>query len=144
MILSDDDRPIRIRPRKPPMARREGASWTSGYRLLINYTRGSRKVGRNAGTQHAPGASRPHSQRCAVRVTYLNNRTRGQWQAHGRYLARESVIDAKAVEAGFNHDLDGINVVRELERWQASGDPRVWKVILSPEFGDRIDLQRLA
>ena len=77
-------------------------------------------------------------------MTYLNNRTRGQWRAHGRYLARESAIDAKAVEAGFNHDLDGVNVVRELERWQSAGDQRVWKVILSPEFGDRIDLQRLA
>jgi len=40
--------------------------------------------------------------------------------------------------------LDGVNVVRELESWQSSGDPRLWKVILSPEFGDRIDLQRLA
>jgi type IV secretory pathway VirD2 relaxase len=110
----------------------------------MHYARGSRKVGRNAGTQHAPGASRPHSQRCAVRVTYLNNRTRGQWRAHGRYLARESATEGKAGEAGFNGDLDGVNVVRELERWQSSGDQRLWKVILSPEFGDRIDLQRLA
>jgi type IV secretory pathway VirD2 relaxase len=144
MILNDDDRPIRLRPRKPPMARREGAAWASGYRLLMHYARGSRMAGRNAGAQRATGASRPHNQRCAVRVTYLNNRTRGQWRAHGRYLARESAIDAKAVEAGFNGDLDGVNVVRELERWQSSGDQRLWKVILSPEFGDRIDLQRLA
>src|SRR5580693_9027599 len=144
MILTNDDRPIRIRPRKPPAERREGAAWAAGYRLLMHFARASRKVVRNAGTQRGIGASRPHSQRCAVRVTYLNNRTRGQWRAHGCYLARESAIDAEAVEAGFNHNLDGVNVVRELERWQASGDPRVWKVILSPEFGDRIDLQRLA
>jgi hypothetical protein len=110
----------------------------------MHYARASRKVGRNAGAQRTTGASRPHSQRCAVRVTYLNNRTRGQWSAHGRYLARESAIDAKAVEAGFDGDLEGVNVVRELERWQASGDQRLWKIILSPEFGDRIHLQRLA
>src|ERR1700689_1000600 len=144
MILNDDDRPIRIRPRKPLVARREGAAWASGYRLLMHYARGSRKAGGNAGAQRATGASRPHNQRGAVRVTYLNNRTRGQWRAYGRYLARESAIDAKTVEAGFNGDLDGVNVVRELERWQSSGDQRLWKVILSPEFGDRIDLQRLA
>src|ERR1700733_14737557 len=107
MILNDDDRPIRIRPRKPPVARREGAAWASGYRLLMHYARGSRKSGRNAGAQRATGAGRPNSQRCAVRVTYLNNRTRGQWRAHGRYLARESAIESKAVEAGFNRDLDG-------------------------------------
>jgi type IV secretory pathway VirD2 relaxase len=144
MILNDDDRPIRIRPRKPPVARREGAAWASGYRLLMHYARGSRKVGRNAGAQRTAGAGHPHSQRCAVRVTYLNNRTRGQWRAHGRYLARESATEGKAVEAGFNRDLDSANVIRELERWQTSGDQRLWKVILSPEFGDRIDLQRLA
>ena len=33
---------------------------------------------------------RPYHQRCAIRVTYLKNKTRGQWKAHGRYLARES------------------------------------------------------
>lgn len=77
-------------------------------------------------------------------MTYLNNRTRGQGRAHGRYPARESAVDGKAVEAGSNQDLDGVNIVRELERWQSSADPRLWKVILSPEFGDRIDLQRLA
>jgi len=71
MILNDDDRPIRIRPRKPPVARREGTAWAGGYRLLMHYARTSRKAGRNAGAQRATGAGRPHSQRCAVRVTYL-------------------------------------------------------------------------
>jgi type IV secretory pathway VirD2 relaxase len=76
-------------------------------------------------------------------VTYLNNRTRGQWKAHGRYLARESATVGKADEMGFNRDRNGIDAARELDRWQTSGDPRFWKIILSPEFGDRIDLQRL-
>jgi hypothetical protein len=143
MILNDDDRPTRIRPRKPPVARREGAAWAGGYRLLMHYARASRKFVSNAGAESGTGAKRPHGQRCAVRVTYLNNRTRGQWRAHGRYLARESAVDAEAVEAGFNHELDGVNVVHELERWQSAGDQRLWKVILSPEFGDRIDLRRL-
>ena len=30
-----------------------------------------------------------------------------------------------------------------LQQWQAAGDERLWKVILSPEFGDRVDLERL-
>jgi len=46
MILGDDDRPIRIRPQKPRVTRREGAAWANGYRLLMHYVRGSRKMDR--------------------------------------------------------------------------------------------------
>lgn len=116
MILNDDDRPIRIRPRKPPVTRHERAAWAGGYRLLMHYARASRKVGHTASAQGATGTRRPHSQRCVIRVTYLNNRTRGQWRAHGRYLARESATEGKAVEPGFNRELVAANVVRELER----------------------------
>jgi type IV secretory pathway VirD2 relaxase len=77
-------------------------------------------------------------------VTYLNNRTRGQWRTHGRYLARESATENKAEAVGFNGERTAIEIVRDLEGWQTSGDQRVWKVILSPESGDRIDLPRLA
>jgi type IV secretory pathway VirD2 relaxase len=109
----------------------------------MHYARGMRKMGKGRGSGHAAG-SKPHLQRCAARVTYLNNRTRGQWRAHGRYLARESATAGNSNEMGFNRDRAGIDVARELERWQSSEDPRLWKVILSPEFGDRVDLQRLA
>jgi hypothetical protein len=30
-----------------------------------------------------------------------------------------------------------------LNRWQKQGDARLWKFIVSPEFGDRVDLQQL-
>jgi type IV secretory pathway VirD2 relaxase len=30
-----------------------------------------------------------------------------------------------------------------LDRWQSAGDERIWKVILSPEFGDRVDLKKM-
>ena len=144
MILSDDDRPIRIRPRKPPVARREAASWTGAYRLLMHYARASRKLRGTGGASGKVGPVRPYIQRCAVRVTYLSNKTRGQWRAHGRYLARESATESKAAASGFNRERDGIDLVCELEKWQSAGDQRLWKVILSPEFGDCIDLQRLA
>ena len=32
---------------------------------------------------------------------------------------------------------------KELARWQSEGDPRLWKLIVSPEFGERVDLDRL-
>jgi len=76
----------------------------------MHYARMSRKTGNRSTAGKGKGACSYH-QRCAVRVTYLNNKTRGQWQAHGRYLARESATfesDVKAV--GFDRENDGIDV----------------------------------
>jgi type IV secretory pathway VirD2 relaxase len=77
---------------------------------------------------------------------YSANKTPGQWRAHGRYIARES-----AGGAAFRSGTDGIkeggdlavDPAKELERWQSEGDPRLWKLIVSPEFGERLDLDRL-
>jgi hypothetical protein len=69
---------------------------------------------------------------------------RGHWKAHGRYLARESArIKDGAKGTGFNREGEGIDITTLLASWQAAGDERLWKLIVSPEFGDRIDLSRL-
>ena len=39
--------------------------------------------------------------------------------------------------------VSGIDIARQLENWQGASDERLWKMIVSPEFGDRIDLSRL-
>ena len=143
MARTDDERRIRLRPPKPRVPRNEGAAWSSGFRLLMHYARSSRKAGNRAPGGKGKGTC-PYHQRCAVRVTYLNNKTRGQWKAHGRYLARESATfenDAKA--GGFNRENDGIDIARQLEGWQRAGDERMFKLIVSPEFGDRVELSRL-
>ena len=70
--------------------------------------------------------------------------TSGQWRAHGRYVARESATqdgDSKAV--GFDGNGESIDIAERLESWQKASDERLWKVIVSPEFGDRADLKRL-
>src|SRR5271168_1041067 len=144
MARTDDERKVRLRPPKPRRPTDERIAWSSGFKLLMHYARSSRKT-RNRGASGGKGRStRPYLQRCAVRVTYLNNRTRGQWKAHGRYLARESATfenDAKAV--GFSSGSNVIDIAAQLESWQAAGDERFWKLIVSPEFGDRVDLPRL-
>jgi hypothetical protein len=142
MTLRDDDRPIRFRPGSPRVPRREGCAWAGAYRLVVHYARGMRKLRKGRGAEGGSG-SKPRQQRCVVRVTYLNKRTRGQWKAHGRYLARENAITGKGNEVGFNRDRSGIDIAGELGRWQSLGDPRLWKIILSPEFGDRVDMERL-
>src|ERR1019366_2681693 len=144
MARTDDDREFRLRPPKPRIARNEGAAWSNGFKLLMHYARSSRKTG-----NRAPGgkgkAVRPYHQGCAIRVTYIKNKIRGQWKAHGRYLARETVTfenDAKAV--GFSRENEAVDIAGQLANWQAAGDQQLRKLIVSPEFGDRVDLPRLA
>ena len=143
MARTDEERGFRLRPPKPRVPRNEGAAWSSGFRLLMHYARSSRKASNRAPGGKGKG-TRPYHQRCAVRVTYLKNKIGGQWKAHGRYLARESATfekDAKAV--GFDRENEGIDIARRLQSWQTAGDQQLWKLIVSPEFGDRIDLSRL-
>jgi type IV secretory pathway VirD2 relaxase len=143
MARTDEEREFRLRPPKPPISRNEGAAWSNGFKLLMHYARSSRMKGNRAPSGKGK-AVRPYHQRCAIRVTYLKNKIRGQWKAHGRYIARESAAfesDAKAV--GFSREIEPVDIAGQLESWQASGDQQMWKIIVSPEFGDKVDLPRL-
>jgi type IV secretory pathway VirD2 relaxase len=142
MARKNNDREFRLRPTKPRV-RREGAAWATGFKLLVHYARASRIAPRH-GSGSRSIAVRAHNQRCAVRVVYSRNDTKGKWRAHGRYLARESAtfeVDRKAV--GFSAEKEQVDLSNELDRWQTARDPLLWKVIVSPEFGDRIDLPQL-
>ena len=75
----------------------------------------------------------------------MRNKMAGQWKAHGRYLSRESATYRAAQrEAGFDQTTDKLDVAQRLNGWQEAGDPRLWKIILSPEFGDKLDMQGFA
>jgi type IV secretory pathway VirD2 relaxase len=80
-------------------------------------------------------------QRCAVRVMYSRNAGRGQWRAHGRYIVRGSAAGSRG--AGFDQISDQCDIAQRLDEWQAAGDPRLFKLIVSPEFGERLDLREL-
>ncbi len=139
---NDDDNPkFRLRPRKPPIPRqrRSSPAVCAAFRTILKYARSSR-----AGRNQRPARSSPsYFQHCSVRVTYAPNRVTGHWRTHGRYIARESASLQKP-EAGFSAETTGIDIASKLLEWQEGGDPRLWKLIISPEFGDRLDLQRLA
>ncbi len=135
---------FRLRPKKPRLSRNEHAGWSRGFRLLMHYARSTNKGGIRRGYAEKGGIARPYQQHCAVRVTYLNDKTRGQWKAHGRYLERESAAHGIAGKgAGFDHDHEDVGVASKLDAWQKAGDQRLWKLIVSPEFGDVVDLTRL-
>lgn len=134
---------FRLRPRKP-RARQPSSPriWSAAYIQLLRCVRRMRARRRKARAGPRTPA-RPYHQRCAVRVIYSKNTTRGQWKAHGRYIARESATQGRAGEAGFDADTERINIAARLDQWQSAGDERLWKLIVSPEFGDRINLLQL-
>jgi hypothetical protein len=139
-MANDEERKFRLRPRKPA-ARSERRVLATAYKIIMHYARmsGVRKR-RSAGSKR----SRPYFQRCAVRVSYSKNATAGQWRAHGRYLVRESVaFDGGSRGIGFDGKGESVEIVQRLEGWQRAGDERLWKIIVSPEFGDRADLRKL-
>ena len=104
---------------------------------------GARK--RRSGVGSTINRTRPHFQRCAVRVMYSKNATAGQWRAHGCYIARESATHERGPkDVGFDSSGESIDIAARLEAWQKASDERLWKMIVSPEFGDRADLKRLA
>jgi type IV secretory pathway VirD2 relaxase len=82
-------------------------------------------------------------QRVAVRVSYSTNKNPGQWKAHGHYIARESATQKQDIKAvGFSATETAVNVAERLASWQSAGAERMFKIIVSPEFGERMDLER--
>jgi hypothetical protein len=140
-VPASDERPFRLRPRRPRgQSQDESKAWSKSFKGLMNIVRMTTRPSRN---KRSRAVHRTIRQRCAVRVTYSPNRVRGQWGAHGRYIARESATRELAAEAaGFGPASDGIDVPRLLGGWQKAGDERLFKLIISPEFGDRLDLRK--
>src|ERR1700722_11277809 len=143
-MAKDEGWRFRLRPRKPA-ARRERATWASAYKIIMHHARAtSSRLRRSADGISGANRTGPYSQRCAVRVTYAKNGTSGHWRAHGRYVARESAThDGRAEAAGFDRNAESIDIAKRLESWQKASDERLWKLIVSPEFGDRADLKQL-
>jgi hypothetical protein len=76
-------------------------------------------------------------------VTYSANKSPGQWRAHGHYIARESATQKENVKAvGFSATESSVEVAGRLASWQSGGDERMFKIIVSPEFGERMDLEK--
>jgi len=114
------------------------------FKTIAHYARTSRGRKRTNDLDRSSGkrAGIPRNQRCAVRVTYSRNAVRGQWRAHGRYIARESAATEPAT-VGFDANKHDIDIAGQLDSWQSAGDQRLWKIIISPEFGERVDLMKL-
>ncbi len=140
----EEEPKFRLRPRSPRTTGRGDIGWSVALRSVFRYAKNSSRS--RTGAPESPRiysqSRRSFNQRCAVRATYSQNKTVGQWRAHGIYIARESAAGERG-RRGFGHDGELQDAPSSLDRWQKSGDERIWKVILSPEFGDRIDLEKM-
>jgi len=90
------------------------------------------------------GAAPSALQRSIVKVRLVPNRSGTRWRAHGRYLAREGAQEPGRLGLGFDAEEQEIDLAARLGSWQREGDRRLWKIIVSPEHGDRLDLRRHA
>jgi len=86
-------------------------------------------------------ALRSAARRCIVKVTYVKNKKAGQWSADGKYLEREGAQQEGEKGRGFGADSESLPMAAQLHAWQMSGDPRFFKIVLSPEDGDRLQLK---
>jgi len=145
MPAKDHEREFRLHPRRPGKGAygESDRTWATGFRHLFRIVQMSGRRGRlsSLGAQHR--SSPKFNQRCAVRVTYSTNKTLGQWKAHGHYIARDSATEKGNIKAaGFSATENAVNVAQRLACWQSAGDLRMFKIIVSPEFGERMDLEK--
>jgi hypothetical protein len=148
VLMIEADRPFRLRPRAPKRSDSNSRVWPAALRRVLRFVQTTSKPRIGARGQTSAGIARtrarPFAQRCAVRITYSPNRTHGQWGAHGRYVVRESAGELNGQPSrGFDAKSDHVDVVQTAAAWQSAGDPRMFKLILSPEFGERLDLMKL-
>src|ERR1700730_4654818 len=140
----NDEPLIRLRPRKSKHGPNENPrKYTGVLRSMLRLVQMSKRGQKARGT-HAGGgndrAYRTFNQRVAVRVSYSANKNPGQWKAHGRYVARESATQGgRAAEAGLIIFLYNLDTAANTDNWQSAGDDRLFKIIVSPEFADRLN-----
>src|SRR5215472_6694331 len=119
---------------------------TGTARRLLRLSRLVSRSLREGGRQQNPTSfSRQFQRRAIVNVRYAPSKKGATWKAHGRYVERESAAgDAPRRE----EDRLGIAKDHTLNKlaseWQAAGDPRLFKIIISPEDGAQADFQRTA
>src|SRR6266705_2418483 len=145
----NDEPLIRLRPRKSKHGPNENPRKYMGIlRSMLRIVQMSKRGQKTRGTRSAGGSVRAYrtfNQRVAVRVSYSANKNPGQWKAHGKYVARESATQGgRAAEAGFNVTEQNLGIATRLDNWQSAGDERLFKISVSPEFAERLNLRQYA
>lgn len=148
MANSNEGPPIRLRSRRSKRNPNDDPRrYTGVVGSVLRFAQMTRRARRRRNQSQSESgwqsrSSRLRTQRVSVRVTYAKNKNQGQWKAHGRYIARDTATHGSDPgRAGFDATKTDINIASVLDSWQRAGDERLFKVIVSPEFGERLNLQ---
>lgn len=87
------------------------------------------------------GSSYVNYQNSVVKVSYMKNAYDNQWKSHGRYLQREGAQVEGKIGLGFDKEHEEVDLGVLIGGWQEEGDIRVFKIIISPEQAERMDLR---
>lgn len=129
---------FRIRPKGKVWKERQAHDYTATFARLVRGLMTASRARRESPAARA--SSKPYQQRCAIRFSYSPNRIPGHFTAHARYLIRDSAASGEAPYGSLGEE----SMTDALARWQSAGDKRLYKVIVSPEFGERVNLTELA
>lgn len=150
-MANNDERPFRLRPKRSPGnpnddPRKYGGALGSLLRFVQMANRRRATAGKRsqarARSRWDSRTPRTYTQRVSVRVTYAKNKNPGQWKAHGTYIARDSATkQGTSSRSGFHATRTDVNITALLDAWQKAGDERIFKIIVSPEFGERMNLK---
>lgn len=83
-------------------------------------------------------------QRVLVKISYSNNTKTKSWAAHGKYLQRDHAQIEGEKGHGFTKESQEVDICDLLNQWQEAGDPRIFKLIISPENANKLDLKEHA
>jgi len=86
---------------------------------------------------------RAFQRRSVVKAMYTRNGKPkpGAWVAHARYLTREGAQLEDEKGRGFDVERGDIDLIARVREWEKEGDEIMWRFIVSPEDGGRMDLK---
>lgn len=74
-MISQGEKPFRLRPRRPGRTKDESRTWSKSFQRIMHLARMTTKPsGRTSSGAGPARRTKPHYQRCAVRVSYSPNR----------------------------------------------------------------------
>lgn len=156
------ERSSKLRPGKVRRTNTSARPLTGSARALFRLVRQVSRTppaNRNSSGRVSPASRATGSafkQRAIINVRYSNGNPKSgvkakvSWKAHGKYVERESAtrvvvpspdeVTAEATGHRVPEGRLGLATQRPLdsllEEWQAQGDPRIYKIIISPESQD--------
>jgi type IV secretory pathway VirD2 relaxase len=112
-------------------------------RLEKRHLNAKRAQVRSKRGQQARTQTGAYQRRSVVKVMYTRNgKPRSNaWTAHARYLTREGAQLEDERGVGFDAGRDDLDMVAIVRASEKSGDERMWRIIVSPEDADRLNLK---